>query len=149
MGAARCEKTHPSKQKGEKMNYPYNYFGQPMMPQMAQPMPVQTIQQVQKTAQFYNVESVGELDGVKPTLNVLYVGFNKKKKEIYVKQLTNDGLISLETYELAGDKKEKSEFETILEKINIIEKKLGGSNVPNNTTNDANGNANANVGQAQ
>ena len=125
------------------MNYPYNYYGQPMMPQG---MPVQTIQQVQKTAQFYNVESVGELDGIKPTLNVIYVGFNKKNKEIYVKQLTNDGLISLETYELAGNKKEKSEFETILEKINNIETKLGGSNVPNNTTNGTNGNANANVG---
>ena len=125
------------------MNYPYNYYGQPMMPQV---MPVQTIQQVQKTAQFYNVESVGELDGIKPTLNVIYVGFNKKNKEIYVKQLTNDGLISLETYELAGNKKEKSEFETILEKINNIETKLGGSNVPNNTTNGTNGNANANVG---
>lgn len=130
------------------MNYPYNYYGQPMMPQMPQPLPVQTIQQVQKTAQFYNVEDVGELDGVKPTLNVLYVGFNKKKKEIYLKQLTNDGLISLETYELAGDKKEKSELETILEKINKIESKLtkGGSNVPNNTSNGTNGNATANVG---
>ena len=130
------------------MNYPYNYYGQPMMPQMPQPLPVQTIQQVQKTAQFYNVEDVGELDGVKPTLNVLYVGFNKKKKEIYLKQLTNDGLISLETYELAGDKKDKSELETILEKINKIESKLtkGGSNVPNNTSNGTNGNATANVG---
>lgn len=130
------------------MNYPYNYYGQPMMPQMPQALPVQTIQQVQKTAQFYNVEDVGELDGVKPTLNVLYVGFNKKKKEIYLKQLTNDGLISLETYELAGNKKEKSEFETILEKINRLENKLtkGGSNVPNNAANGTNGNATANVG---
>ena len=128
------------------MNYPFNYYGQPMMPPMQQPLPVQTIQQVQKTAQFYNVEDVGELDGVKPTLNVLYVGFNKKKKEIYLKQLTNDGLISLETYELAGNKNEKSEFETILEKINNIESKLGGSNVPNNTANGTNGNATANVG---
>lgn len=130
------------------MNYPFNYYGQPMMPPMQQPLPVQTIQQVQKTAQFYNVEDVGELDGVKPTLNVLYVGFNKKKKEIYLKQLTNDGLISLETYELAGNKNEKSELETILEKINGIESKLlkGEANVPNNTTNGTNGNATANVG---
>lgn len=112
----------------------------------SQSMPIQSIQQVQKTAQFYNVENAQELDGIKPALNVLYVGFNKKKKEIYVKQLTNDGLISLETYGLADDKKEKSEFETILEKINNLEKKLGGSDVPNNATNGTNGNANANVG---
>lgn len=130
------------------MNYPYNpYFGQQMMPQMpSQPMPVQSIQQVQKTAQFYNVESAQELDGIKPALNVLYVGFNKKKKEIYVKQLTNDGLISLETYGLADDKKEKSEFETILEKINNLEKKLGGSDVPNNAANGTNGATNVNAG---
>lgn len=133
------------------MNYPYNYYGQPMMPQMPQGVPVQSIQQVQKSAQFYTVEDAQELDGIKPTLNVLYVGFNKKGKKIYVKQLNNDGLISLETYELANDKKEKSELEAILEKINSLETKLtkGVADVPNNTTNGTNGNANANVGQAQ
>ena len=134
--------------------YNYNpYFGgqMPMMqPSTQTPMPIQTIQQVQKSAQFYTVENAQELDGIKPTLNVLYVGFNKKAKEIYLKQLTNDGLISLETYSLATDKKEKSEFETILEKINSLERKLtkGVSNVPNNTANGSNGNADANVGQA-
>lgn len=129
------------------MNYPYNYFGQQMMPQMTS-MPIQSIQQVQKSAQFYTVENAQELDGIKPALNVLYVGFNKNKKEIYVKQLTNDGLISLETYGLATDKKEKSEFETILERLNSLETKLlkGGSDVPNNTADVTNGNANANVG---
>lgn len=135
------------------MNYPYNgYFGQPMgmqIPTMPQPIQ-QAIQPIQKTAQFYNVESAQELDGIRPSLNVLYVGFNKNKKEIYVKQLTNDGLVSLETYGLAGDKKEKSEFETILEKINNLENKLlkGVENVSDNATNGANGTSNANVGQA-
>lgn len=129
------------------MNYPYNYFGQQMMPTMPS-MPIQSIQQVQKTAQFYTVENAGELDGIKPALNVLYVGFNKKKKEIYVKQLTNDGLVSLETYGLATDKKEKSEFETILERINSLESKLlkGDANVPNNTTDVTAGNTNVSAG---
>lgn len=133
------------------MNYynPY-YNGQQMnmMPQMAQPVPVQTIQRIQKSAEFYMVENPQELDGIKPTLNVLYVGFNKNKKEIYVKQLTNDGLISVETYNLADDKKQKSEFETILEKINSLENKLlkGVADVPNNATNGATGNADTNVG---
>ena len=132
------------------MNYQYPYFGG-QMPMMQQPMPIQSIQQVQKSAQFYTVESAQELDGIKPTLNVLYVGFNKKKKEIYVKQLTNDGLISVETYGLATDKKQKSEYETILERINSLETKLtkGVADVPNNTTNGTNGVADANVGQAQ
>ena len=134
------------------MNYQYNpYFGQQMMPTMPSPsLPVQSIQQAQKSAQFYSVENAQELDGIRPALNVLYVGFNKKKKEIYVKQLTNDGLISLETYGLADDKKEKSEFETILEKINNLENKLlqkDDRNVTNNTTNDTAGNANVSNGQ--
>ena len=131
------------------MNYynPY-YTGQQMgmMPQMPQQVPVQTIQRIQKSAEFYTVDNAQELDGIKPTLNVVYVGFNKNKKEIYVKQLTNDGLISVETYNLADDKKQKSEFETILEKINNIESKLtkGVSDVPNNTATGTDGNANVN-----
>lgn len=133
------------------MNYynPY-YNGQQMgmMPQMAQQVPVQTIQRIQKSAEFYTVENAQELDGIKPTLNVLYVGFNKNKKEIYVKQLTNDGLISVETYNLADDKKQKSEYETILEKINNIESKLmkGVSDVSDNTANGSTGNSDVNVG---
>lgn len=111
------------------MNYFNPYYGQPMMPQ---PTPVQSIQQVQKSAQFYTVESAQELDGIKPTLNVLYVGFNKKKKEIYLKQLTNDGLISVETYGLAEDKKEKNALDTVLDRITELERKLTNER---NTTN--------------
>jgi hypothetical protein len=131
--------------------YNYNpYFNGPMMQPQAS-MPIQSIQQVQKSAQFYTVENAQELDGIKPTLNVLYVGFNKKAKEIYVKQLTNDGLISVETYGLATDKKQKSEYETILERINDLENKLtkGATNVSDNATNGTIGPANVNVGQAQ
>ena len=132
------------------MNYPYNnYYGPQMMPQLSMPsMPVQSIQQAQKSAQFYNVENAQELDGIRPALNVLYVGFNKNKKERYVKQLTNDGLISLETYGLANDKKEKSELETILEKINNLEIKLlkGDTDAQNNASNGTAGNANVSNG---
>lgn len=122
--------------------YNYNpYFnGQMSMMQPQVSMPIQSIQQVQKSVQFYNVENAQELDGIKPTLNVLYVGFNKKAKEIYVKQLTNDGLISMETYGLATDKKQKSEYETILEKINIIERRLDNDKYnPNNDAENGNG----------
>lgn len=126
----------------------YNpYMPQPTMPMQPAPMQ-QAIQQVQKSVQFYSVESAQELDGIRPTLNVLYVGFNKNKKEIYVKQLTNDGLISVETYGLADNKKEKTDIETILEKINNIENRLmkGVADVPNNTANGTDGNANVSVG---
>ena len=131
-------------------NYNNQFMPQPCMPMQSAPVQ-QAIQQVQKSAQFYTVESAQELDGIRPILNVLYVGFNKKAKEIYVKQLTNDGLISVETYGLADNKKEKSELETILEKINNIESRLmkGVADVPNNTTDGSSGISNANVGQAQ
>lgn len=114
--------------------YNYNPYFNGQMPMM-QPqvsMPIQSIQQVQKSVQFYNVENAQELDGIKPTLNVLYVGFNKKDKEIYVKQLTNDGLVSVETYGLADNKKEKSALDTVLDRITELERKLTNER---NTTN--------------
>lgn len=129
---------------------------QPMYPgyypqQVAQPQSI-PVQQLQKSAQFYSVESPQDLDGIRPNLNVLYFGFNAKKKEIYLKQIMNDGLVSVETYSLAGNKKEKSELETVLEKISELENKLtnkGVANVPNNTANVTTGNATVAVGQTQ
>ena len=126
--------------------YPSYYPQQNMQPQSI------PVQQLQKSAQFYSVESPQDLDGIRPSLNVMYFGFNAKKKEIYLKQIMNDGLVSVETYSLAGDKKEKSELETVLDKISELENKIinrGSQNVPNNTTNVANGNANVSVGQTQ
>lgn len=124
--------------------YNYNpYYSGPMpmmQPSTQTPMPIQTIQQVQKSAQFYSVEDAQELDGIKPTLNVLYVGFNKKAKEIYIKQLTNDGLISIETYSLVTDKKERSDFEKILEKINNLERRFDNAKyISNNDAENDNG----------
>lgn len=122
-------------------------YNQYMPPQMLPPQSAivqQAIQQVQKSAQFYTVESAQELDGIKPALNVLYVGFNKNRKEIYLKQLTNDGLVSTETYSLAGERNEKSALDTVLEKINELERKLtnernnsnAGSEVPQRATSE-------------
>ena len=121
-------------------------------PQQATPPQSVPVQQLQKSAQFYSVESPQDLDGIRPTLNVMYFGFNAKKKEIYVKQIMNDGLVSVETYSLAENKKEKSELETVLDKINELENKIinkGVTNVPNNTANVTTGNPNVPVGQAQ
>lgn len=118
----------------------YNQFmPQQIMPPQSAPVQ-QVIQQVQKSAQFYTVESAQELDGIKPALNVLYVGFNKKAKEIYIKQLTNDGLISIETYSLVTDKKERSDFEKILEKIDNLERRFDNAkHISNNDAENDNG----------
>lgn len=120
-------------------------------PQQAQPQSV-PVQPLQKSAQFYSVESPQDLDNIRPSLNVLYFGVNSKSKEIYLKQINNDGRVSLETYSLANDKKEKSELETVLEKLSELESKLinkGVTNVPNIAANGANGPATVPAGQIQ
>lgn len=86
--------------------------------------PVQQIQDVQKTAQFYSVNNQSEMETIKPDLNVFYVGMNKTKKEIYVKQLNLDGTVSLEVYNLASNEQKKNEMDAVMEKLTTIERKL-------------------------
>ena len=86
--------------------------------------PVQQIQDVQKTAQFFSVNGQEEMETIKPDLNVFYVGMNKTKKEIYVKQLNLDGTVSLEVYSLASNEQKKNEMNAVLEKLATIERKL-------------------------
>lgn len=59
-------------------------------------------------------------------------------------------LAETEIYNLVTNKKEKSELETILERLNNLESKItkGDTNVSNNTSNVTTGDANVNVGQA-
>ena len=98
--------------------YP-NYY-----PQQSMPMPVQPIQTVQQSAQVYFVEDARSLDGIRPTLNVMYVGINTKNKELYIKQLTNDGTVAVDKYVLAENKKEKGDLDIVLDRISELERKL-------------------------
>ena len=110
------------------------------------------VQQLQKSAQFYSVESPQDLDGIRPSLNVMYFGVNSKGKAIYLKQINNDGRVSVDTYSLVENKKEKSELETVLDKISELENKLmnkGAQNVSNNTANVTTGNPNVPVRQIE
>ena len=103
-------------------NYNPFYPNAPRMPHMG--VPVQQIQDVQKTAQFYFVNGQEEMETIKPDLNVFYVGFNKNKKEIYVKQLNLDGTVSIEVYSLASNEQKQNEINAVLEKLTTIERKL-------------------------
>ena len=103
-------------------NYGPFYQAGSRMPQMGSP--VQQIQDVQKTAQFYSVNSQSEMESIRPDLNVFYVGMNKTKKEIYVKQLNLDGTVSLEVYNLASNEQKKNEMDAVLEKLTTIERKI-------------------------
>ena len=103
-------------------NYNPFYPNANRMSQMGSP--VQQIQDVQKTAQFYSVNNQSEMETIKPDLNVFYVGMNKTKKEIYVKQLNLDGTVSLEVYNLASNEQKKNEMDAVMEKLTTIERKL-------------------------
>ena len=103
-------------------NYNPFYPNSPRMPQMGSP--VQQIQDVQKTAQFFSVNGQEEMESIKPDLNVYYVGFNKTKKEVYVKQQNLDGTVSLEVYILASNEQKKNEMDAVMEKLSTIERKL-------------------------
>lgn len=103
-------------------NYNPFYPNSPRMPQMGSP--VQQIQDVQKTAQFFSVNGQEEMESIKPDLNVYYVGFNKTKKEVYVKQQNLDGTVSLEVYSLASNEQKKNEMDAVMEKLSTIERKL-------------------------
>lgn len=101
-------------------NAPYQGY----YPQSTLPMPVQPIQTIQQSAQVYFIEDPRSLDGIRPTLNVLYVGINTKNKELYIKQLTNDGTVAVDKYVLAENKKEKGDLDVVLDRISELERKL-------------------------
>lgn len=98
-------------------NYPYSYN-----------QPTQTIgqlgQQVQKQAACYFVKDPSELASLNVMPGVFYLGINRENKEIYVRRMNNDGNIELEQYTLSVGKKEKTDIQEVLERLNVIEKKL-------------------------
>lgn len=120
-------------------SYPAGYYPQ----QAQQPMPVQPIQTIQQSAQVYFVEDPRSLDSIRPSLNVLYVGMNTKSKEIYVKQLTNDGTVATDKYVLAENKKEKGDLDIVLDRIESLERKLVNERI------SPNDNVKANAGAAE
>ena len=134
-------------------NYNPFYPNANRMPQIGSP--VQQIQDVQKTAQFYSVNNQSEMETIKPDLNVFYVGMNKTKKEIYVKQLNLDGTVSLEVYNLASNEQKKNEMDAVMEKLTTIERKLTDAkhnanasqpvSIGSNVTNATNATSYANV----
>ena len=121
------------------------------LPQNQQPQTIQPVQQrIQPQVMCYFAQNVAEMDNIKLLPDTYYIGINQNTKEIYIRKLNNMCLAETEIYSLVTNKKEKSELETILDRLSNLENKItkGDVNVPNNITNDANGHANVNVGQA-
>lgn len=124
--------------------FPYNTYNtqsfiNPMYPmQLSQPQPaqglntIQTIQQQNPTVSCFFVNDKSELKNVNVDLGSVYIGINRKSKEVYMRSLNTDGNIDFDTYKLAEGNKEVSEMQAIMNKLNAIEEKINVSNV--NTT---------------
>ena len=100
-------------------NYPYI---QPQ--QMVYPS---TVQRLEPIVKCWFVRDKAELDNIRPEWNTIYIGINKNTKEIYTKQMRNDGLTDFFVYNQSETLTEKSDMKTIIEKLKEIELKLGGS----------------------
>lgn len=101
--------------------YPQNNFNMPMQ----QPQTIQNVAQpVQPQLYSYFVKQAADLATPNIMPNTLYLGINSGQKEIYIRKMNNDGNIELETYTLSSGKKEKSELQAIVERLDSIEKKL-------------------------
>ena len=129
------------------MNYGYNPYNMNQM-MFNQASTIQNLAQTSATqAQIYFVSSPKDMEKVQPTINVMYVGINRDKNEIYLRQINNAGLIDFNTYTLATGGQEKNEFTKIMERIDNLETKLSkGVTDANNNANGASSGENVNAG---
>lgn len=125
----------------------YNPFGMNQT-MFNQPSTIQNLAQTSATqAQIYFVSSPKDMEKIQPTINVMYVGINKDKNEIYLRQINNAGLIDFSTYALKTGEQEKNEFTKIMERIDNLETKLSkGVTDANNNANGASSGENVNAG---
>lgn len=97
-----------------------NYLAYQMQQQQ---QPIQTIN-TQPQSQCYFVRSPSDLNNINVMPNTYYLGINTDSNEIYVRRMNNDGLIDVKTYSLHSEKKEKTDFQAVFERLDNIEKKL-------------------------
>lgn len=105
-------------------NYPVPNYMNP------QPQAIQNIQPTQPQSYCYFVRSSNDLNGINVMPNTFYVGINSDKNEIYVRRMNNDGLVDVKTYSLQSEKKEKTEFQAVFDRLDEIEKKISEISVP-------------------
>ena len=127
--------------------YQFDFYNRQTQPQNQ----IQTINQsVPTQVQCYFISNEKDMEKIQMNYNVVYVGINKEKNEVYLRQINSNGLIDSNKYGLISEVQEKNEFSKIMERLDRIENKFlsnGGSNA-NNTTNDTINGSNVNAGQA-
>lgn len=108
----------------------YNYlYNQPILGNT-----IQTIQQQNPAVSCFYVNDKSDLQTMNINLGTVYIGINKRAKEIYVRSWNNDGNIGFDTYSLVQGDKEVSDTQKILNKLNMIEERLNESNVKNDSS---------------
>lgn len=110
----------------------YRYAPPFEYPQFQPMQTIQTIRPPEPQVQTLFVSGATDLDKFQIMPNTLYIGINKATKEVYIRQMNNDGLTELNTYTLASEKQEKGNLEQILERLDNLENILKGqSNAKN------------------
>lgn len=111
---------------------PYLNYQQRLMQmeqqQMQQPQfqPMQTIQTPTPQMQAMFVSKAEDLSRLPIMPNIVSIGINQNSKEVYIRQMNNDGLTELNTYSLASEKQEKGTLDKILERLESLETTLKG-----------------------
>lgn len=124
--------------------YAFDFYNQ-MQPQNQ----IHTINQAPTQVQCYFVSNESDMEKVQMNYGVVYVGINKDKNEVYLRQINNNGLIDSNKYGLVSESQEKNDFSKIMERLDQIENKFltrGGTNANNSTNGSING-SNVDAGQ--
>lgn len=86
--------------------------------------PIQQIQTPQQQMSYVQAKSPSDMAKLRVMPNVSYIGINEDDKEIYIRKMNNDGNVESETYILKSEEKEKSQFDSISERLTAIENTL-------------------------
>ena len=127
--------------------YSFDFYNQ-MQPQNQ----IHTINQSPTQVQCYFVSDEKDMEKIQLNLNVVYVGINKDKNEVYLRQINNNGLIDSNKYGLVSESQEKNDFSKIMERLDRIENKFltkGGKNANNSTNGAGNGSNVASIKNAE
>ena len=107
------------------------------------PQHIQNISSVAPTeVQCFYVTSPKDMEKIQPLLNVVYIGINSDKKEIYIRQMNNNGLIDFDTYILQSGEQQKNDYTKIIERIDQLENTMKGQSNVIQSANDTISNEN-------
>lgn len=108
------------------MSYPYYGQWQQSYPQTSSNH-IQNISSVIPTeVQCFYVSGPKDMEKIQPLLNVVYIGINSDKREVYIRQMNNNGLIDFDTYTLQSGEQQKNDYTKIIERIDQLENTMKG-----------------------